>query len=319
MKKFSWIIKTKYSSLSIKLDAALHAISSGLTEENKAQLFQILGQYNYLFNEITNKDPRYMRQTVKKIYCGNMIHKIISLMQFLSQPEINIISTFLQSSSRESTVEILPRYIMEHPAAFHTLKTYMMKSNLCSTANILIRTCLKQEKFARFLFKSQFYVKLFELSINKEFEISVSAIKTFQDLFSTYPDLSSTSVVENYATFSAQLLTILSKGSFVVRATILPFLVKYLINQKCSNLLEKILADKLFLIQVLKLMSHKSRKIYIPAYSLFKVIMFKQTTPGAYKNILEPNRTILLKCLKKIDISDDEDLRIEHHRLILRI
>lgn len=319
MPKFSWLIKTKYSSLNIKLESSLNSISSGLTSENKNEILQVLSQYNYLFNEITNKDKEFMRQIIKKLSSGNLIHKIVSLIQFFNQKEINTVSTFLLSMSRESTNDALARYFMEHPNTFQILKSFMIKTNLCSASNILIRECMKQEKFARFLFKTSFYLKLFELSINKEFEIAVSAIKTFQELFSAYPDLSSASVAENYATFSAHLLTILSKGSFVVRATMLPFLVKYLIDPKCSNLLEKLLVDQLFLMQVLKLMSHKSRKIYIPAYSLFKVIMFKQSTPGAYKKILQPNKEHILRNLKKIDISDDDDLRIEHHRLILRL
>ncbi|EAY09661.1 hypothetical protein TVAG_060370 [Trichomonas vaginalis G3] len=319
MNRLTWIKRIRYSSLQTKLNSIINSLIQELNQEKLVNFIKIIEMYSELFNFMKQNNEEFVQMIIKKLYSDDTIENIIFLMKFLDQTQINKVSTFLQSSSRELKSKQLPVYLMRHTNAFDTLISYLADQKLASTANILIRECIKLEKFSHFLFCNHFYSKLFQLSTNENFEISVCAIKTFQELFNTYPKISSSYVSRNYAVFSVQLITILSTGSYIVRATMLPFLVQYMLNPECSEFLDLIVADKIFLMLTLKLMSHKSHKIYTPAYSIFKIIIFKQSSPDQFKSLLQPNRTLLLKCLKKVDIPDDEQLQVEHLRLISRI
>lgn len=319
MYRFNWLTKVKYSSLHCRLRATVKLLSQELNRENKNSLMTILIQYNDLFNLTKDKEEVYMNQLVRNIYKGNTIEKLIILMQFMTQTEINTISTFLQSSARNSTSLVLAYYMLKHEDCFNTLITFLNLKFLASTANIILRACIRTEKFVKFAFNNQVHLKCLCLALNEDFEIAASAIKTFQVLFNTLPGISSDSAAKEYATFSAQFITVLSRSSNAMKASLLSFLVQYLLNPLCSSILLKLISDRLFLMQILRLMSHKSHKIYTQAYSIFKIIMFKQGAPQEFKKILEPNRTLLLKCLKKVDFSEDEDLLLEHQKLISRI
>lgn len=309
----------KYSSLPAKIGSMAKKILEKPDQHLIDETIECINQENELFNIYNKFNDDLIKEAIEKLYTGSIIENVIQCMKLCDQNANNIISTFLQSSSRESQSNIFAKYLVKHKTAFDTLLSYLNVQKLASTTHILIRSAAYSEDFASFLINNNFMSQIVQLCTYGDFEIVVCALKTFEYLFVRHNVLISKYIRDNYSTFSLQLLQILKSKKFVVLATILPFIVNMLTTDCAKQYLEKLYTDRLFFITILKFIGNRHTKIRMPAYGIFKTMLFRYNVSDEFKAVVRKNSTHILAALNKVKLPDDPQIHNEHSSLVALI
>lgn len=298
------------------------AIDEAEKEPTKSKESEISNIVEKLSEAVNNK--KFNRDDLPKIVNGKLyrdqtVERLIKMMPIFDQPTNNNISTLLQSTEREfyGSSTTLSSYLLTHQEAFNTLFSYIDDPKLFSVANIIIRDCVHDEQFLRYMFENQYFFSFIRFLTGNNFELLTSAYKTYEAMLVTNSDISSRYILQQYDIFSLQIKALLSSPSYLVQNLVLPVITKFITADGSKQILLNFVNDPENLCIIIHLLVSKSKRIKEAAYYLFKLFVINPRRNQEVRTVLRNNKVKLEKIIKKVPIPEDEEELIEERNTVI--
>ncbi|OAF69096.1 hypothetical protein A3Q56_03158 [Intoshia linei] len=178
---------------------------------------------------------------------------------------------------------------------------------IAQSCGAILRECTNHNTLVRYILQSENFLQLFEFTEIPQLEISYDAFCTLQSALSINKAAASEYLDKNYEEFFSTCYTAINHDNYVSLRYCLMLLSSILHIRANHSVRNRFINDPENLRQMMKLLQHKSAKIKLDSYHIFKLFCVYENKSDDIANILSTNRDKILDYLKNFKSNHDDD------------
>ena len=308
--------KKSQKGLVKKLDKALSSFMKDQKSKNAKDILPTMNQINEILNDDSEKNDAASKINDQLYQDSTLVNNLINLMPFFDQQTINALSTLLQTTIRKYPDNSLPTYLMNNQTECTRFFSFFENQDVSNTAHILLRACLLNRDFTKFLFEQGFFGSFIQY-LSGDFDKIAAAFRTYDAILNTHPDISAEYINNNWQLFQIQFNQLLYAPNYLIQLNFIPILLNFLIHEESISCFRKYLEDVENLQFIMLLLKNSSKRVVSQAYQIFKLFVLNPRSTPQIINALRKNKKQLVSFLSSFQIDDSNpSLEDEKQQLI---
>eukprot|EP01105_Mastigella_eilhardi_P009732 TRINITY_DN2286_c1_g2_i1.p2 TRINITY_DN2286_c1_g2~~TRINITY_DN2286_c1_g2_i1.p2 ORF type:complete len:351 (-),score=132.77 TRINITY_DN2286_c1_g2_i1:891-1862(-) len=219
-----------------------------------------------------------------------------------------------QIGNRSPTVE----YLCRNTEILDLLVKGHEDAEIALSCGAMLRECAKYEPLAKIVLNSNGIWMFFRYVDSPKFDIACDAFATFKEFLSVHKELASNFLEKSYDLFFDIYTDLLKSNNYVTRRQSLKLLGEILLDRANFNVMTKYISSSTNMKLMMTLLRDKSHSIQYEAFHVFKVFVANPNKPPLILEILQKNKTLLIKYLSNFQNNREEEQFNEEKAFLIK-
>lgn len=229
---------------------------------------------------------------------------------------VHIWSTLLRQKFGSSNCCL--EYIESHTELLDFLVSCYENKDTALNCGSMLRECAKYPTLSKYMLESASFELFFKYVELPNFDIASDAFMTFKELLTRHETVVAEYLTTNYTQFFGLYEKFLTSINYVTRRQSLKLLSEFLLERPNAAIMMKYISEVRNLKMMMTLLKDPSKNIQSSAFHIFKVFVANPNRPPAISSLLLKNCEKLLKYLRSLHFSKEDEQFEEEKELLIR-